>query len=440
MAGGVGDYLNKKHPQYGSNENDASITQPELSQRQAAAQGMRMKTPGLGAGRRNQSISGTGGPFRDTVTAPARAGSPLAMQQAGAQNGFATQGRHQTNGQGQAYAQTGSLWAESSFGSDSLSTVKDKSFGHYEDGNDHELEDAHGQHVEGHDQDVGLSDQPSDSDPEEEEEVEQNNDGYYQDYNGYPGQLGMNQTSIPMRGVLTNRFGGGSQAQQQQPPIMETSLAKDRRAVNGSGQNYNEKNKSGRLGHQVQEDEDQQQNIDRFAPSEVDEDTIHSIAANGRNHARKGSSKRQLEDISTIDFDHETLFNMSYDELKKQPFDEDPNQVKTPATPSLECLPKSLDERMELFKTKSPEERAEFLATLSIDEWEEAGQWLMSQFGSVMVRVADARCERRKIAVKFENRLAARDAEVRERTDGVTASLTDLKNGGQDLLRGRTPT
>lgn len=418
MAGGVGNYVNRKNQQYGSNnENDAPITQPELAQRQAVAQGLRLKAPGLGAGRRNQSISGPGVPFRDIVT---------------------SSGTHQTNDQGQAYSQPGSLWPESSVGSDSLSTIKDKSFGHYEDNNDHELEDTHGQDldqdVEDHDEDVGLSDRRSETDPEEEE-VEQNNDGYYQDYNAYPRQPGTNQSNIPMRGVATNRF--NPPVQQRQPPAMEAVLSNGKRAANGSGQSYN---LSGQLGHQEQEDEDQQQEMDRFAPSEIDEDTMHSIAGNGRNNPRKASSKRQREDISRLDFDRETLFEMTYEKLEKQPFDEDPNQPKTPVTPSLEGPPKSLDERMELFMAKQAEERAEFLATLSIDEWEEAGEWLMGQFGSVMSRAVDARRERRKIAANFEDKLAARDSEIRKRADGVTASLKELKSGGQDLLRGKTPT
>lgn len=412
MASNLRDYVNKKHPQHGGSENDAPATRQELQQRQVATQEMRLKLPGQGAGRRNQSISGPGVPFRDAVTGPARSGSPLTMQ-AGAQNGFAAQGRVQINGQGQAYAQRGPLWADSTLGSDSLDTVRDNSFGHYSDGNDQELEDTQGQHVEGYDdQDVGLSDQRSDSDPEEEE-VDQNNVRYNQNFNAYSRQPGINQTNIPVRGVHTGRFVVEPQVQQQQ-----------------------------------------QQVVDTFAPSEVDEDTMHSIAGNGgRNHPQKASaanggrdyhrnasSKRQAEHISSLDFDEETLHKMPYEELRNQSFDEIPNQAQKPATQSLTTPPQTLGERMELFKARSPEDRAAFLATLSIDEWEEAGQWLMGQFGTVMTKVAAARRERRKIAAAFEEKLAARDAEVRERTDGVTAVLQQMKNGGQDLLRGRTPT
>lgn len=131
---------------------------------------------------------------------------------------------------------------------------------------------------------------------------------------------------------------------------------------------------------------------------------------------------------------------MPYEELRNQSFDENPTRAGKPVTQSLTTPPQTLSERMELFKARSPEDRAVFLATLSIDEWEEAGQWLMVQFGTVMTKVAAARRERRKIAAAFEEKLAARDAEVREKTDGVTAVLQQMKNGGQDLLRGRTPT
>lgn len=431
MVGGVQGFVNKKHQQYGGNENEAPVTQAELAQRQAAVRELGLKAPGLGAGRRSHSASSSGVPFRDAATAPARAGSPLAMQHAGAQNGFATQGRNQINGQGQGYAQIESMWAESTLGSDSLGTVRDRPLG-YLNSDDNELEDTQGQH---HDQDAGLSDQISDSDPEEEE-VGQNIAGYHQNHNANPRQPGTNQTSIPVRGVHTGRFVGEPQGQQHQPPITETVLSNGKGAGNGSGQSYNQKMTSGRLGRQVQKDEDHHKGRDAFAPSEVDEDTMHSIAGNGGKHPRKGS-KRQADDISDVDFDLETLFKMPYKDLRNQPFDEDLNQDKHP---SLIGLPPSLDERMELFKAERPEDQAAFLASLSIDEWEEAGEWLMKQFGTVMTKVADARRDRRKIATEFENRLAARDAEVRQRTDDVTAALKDIKKAGEDLLRGKTPT
>ena len=430
MAGGVQGFVNKKHQQYGGNENEAPVTQAELAQRQAA---MGLKVKGLGAGRRSHSASSSGVPFRDAATAPARAGSPLAMQHAGAQNGFATQGRNQINGQGQAYTQNEprSLWAESSLGSESLFTVKDGQPGHLY--SDDELEDTQGQH---HDQDVGLSDQRSDSDPEEEE-VGQNIAGYHQNHNANPRQQpGTNQTSIPVRGVHTGRFVGETQGQQHQQPIMETVLSNGKGAANGPGKNYNQKVMSARLGHQVQKDGDQQQQADAFAPSEVDEDTMHSIAGNGGKHPRKGS-KRQADDISNVDFDPETLFKMPYKDLQKQPFDEDLNQDKHP---SLIGLPKSLNDRMKLFKSASAEDQAAFLASLSIDEWDEAGEWLMKQFATVMDNVVNARRDRRKIATEFEDRLAARDAEVRKKTVDVTVALKDIKKAGEDMLRGKTPT
>ncbi|KFY30599.1 hypothetical protein V494_08098 [Pseudogymnoascus sp. VKM F-4513 (FW-928)] len=422
MASGVGGYLNQKHRIYGGNENDAPPTRQELAQREAAVREMGLKMPGPGAGRRSQSTSAAGVPFRDAVNGPARAGSPLAMQQAYAQNGF--QNRNQINGQNQAYGQSTHLWAESTLGSDSLGTARDGQYGQL-NSDDNELGDAQGQH-DGHGQDVGLSDQQSDSDPEEEE-VDEDVAGYQQNFNAHP-KPGIHQTSIPVRGH-TGRFVTEAQIQRRQSPVTEPPLSNGRRGTNGAGQSYNQRQMSGGHGSQ-------QQDVDRFAPSEVDEDTIHSIASNGgRNHPRKGS-KRRADDL---DFDQETLFKMSHEELKNQPFDADPSQVKTPVNPSLADLPESLDERMELFKNRPAEERAEFFASLSIDEWEEAGEWLMKQFGTVMGKVAESRRNRRKTALRYESMMAERDAEIREKTDDVTAALKDLKNGGQDLLRGKTP-
>ncbi|KFY39497.1 hypothetical protein V495_05916 [Pseudogymnoascus sp. VKM F-4514 (FW-929)] len=430
MAGGVGDYLSKKHPQHGK-ENDAPISRQELAQRKSFAQGLKLQP---GAGRRSHSASSSGVPFRDTVSGPPRTGSPLAMQQVGVHNGFASQGRNQVNGQGQDYPERGHLWNDSTLDSDSLDTVKDGPFDHYDNGDDHELADTQGRHVEGYDQEVRLSDQRSDSDPEEEE-VDQDNIQYHQNYNGYPRQPGMNQTSIPVRGH-TGRFVGESQAQQRQSPVMETVLSNGKKAANWQG--YGQKKMPGRPGHQVQEDGDQQLEVDTFAPSEVNEDTMQSVAGNGGIH-HGHSSKRHADDISDLDFDRETLSKMPYEKLKNQPFDEDPNQAESPVAQLLAGAPQSLGARMELFKTRPADERAAFFASLTIDEWEEAGEWLMTQFGTVMGKVVDARRDRRKVAAGFEDKLAARDAEVKETTDGVASALQQLKNGGQDLLRGRTP-
>ena len=430
MVGGVGDFLNRKHQQHGGNENDAPAVRQDLSQRQAATQ---LKFAVSGTGLRGRSIPGSSLPSRAAVTGPARAGSPLAIQQPDTQNAFATQGKNQINGHGQAYAQTEShLWAESTLGSDSVDTVRDGSFADNDNAlnvdYDHETRDRKSQGFAGFGESAGSSDERSESDAEEEE-ANQDNARYIRTYDNNLRQPGINNTNIPVRGGHTRRFGSEPQIQQH----------------------YNQNQVSGRLGYQFQDGRIQQQNIDTFAPSEIDEDTIHSTVSNGfhsnangalenARQANRSSSKRQAEDISNLDFDHDKLYKMPYEALKKQPFDEDPNSTKPPlALPPAGSL-KSLDERLEWYKSQPREVQAAFLATLPIEEWEQAGEWIMKQFGTVMTKVADARRERRKVATEFEARVAARDAKVKQEADSVATALQQLKHGGQDLLRGRTPT
>lgn len=88
--------------------------------------------------------------------------------------------------------------------------------------------------------------------------------------------------------------------------------------------------------------------------------------------------KRQLE----CDYDDAALAQMSYEDLLKEDFDQDPARAESQAAQ----LPRqgSLSGKMEHFLGKDKEAQMAFFATMPVKEWDEAGDWLLDRFGQVM--------------------------------------------------------
>ena len=67
-------------------------------------------------------------------------------------------------------------------------------------------------------------------------------------------------------------------------------------------------------------------------------------------------------------------------------------------------------------------------------EWEDTGAWFMSQFKYQMMRLMEARQERRMIALRFELEVKRRQATVAAKTGDIEQELRYLKTRGKDLM------
>ncbi|KAK4240358.1 extracellular mutant protein 11-domain-containing protein [Achaetomium macrosporum] len=148
--------------------------------------------------------------------------------------------------------------------------------------------------------------------------------------------------------------------------------------------------------------------------------------------ASTASRKRR----QSLDYDDAELHAMSYADLHKQAFDFDPQAAALQQT-AVPPAGGSIEERLEHYKNKGSMDQHEFFTRISIDEWDEAGDWFLAQFGGIMQRLKQARKAKRQLVQQFEDEIAAREEAVRSKIDGIGRTLEDLKQEGQTMMQGK---
>ena len=183
-----------------------------------------------------------------------------------------------------------------------------------------------------------------------------------------------------------------------------------------------------------------------FAPTELGDETTtldspvsapqKKTKLKEKHRASSSPLVRKRAPSPELDYDKPTLFNMPYSELAAQPFETKPPSQRSS---TIVVKGKTLSEKLEKATQLSTEAREEFLSSLSIKDWEEAGGWFVTRFGDVMKGFVDLRKERRAMAEKFEGRLGERDERVRRGRERLEAEMGDMRKGGMSILRGKSP-
>ena len=132
------------------------------------------------------------------------------------------------------------------------------------------------------------------------------------------------------------------------------------------------------------------------------------------------------------EFDDAVLGSMTLAELQRQPFDLDAAQISV--RNSHNETHGSLEDRLNEYSSRSGDEQKQMFANLSLEEWEASGDWFMERFSSLMTRLRDARRDKRRMVHGFEAEAAAREATVRQRTDGIDRKLAQMKQNGQRVV------
>ncbi|KAK3293933.1 extracellular mutant protein 11-domain-containing protein [Chaetomium fimeti] len=138
----------------------------------------------------------------------------------------------------------------------------------------------------------------------------------------------------------------------------------------------------------------------------------------------------------SLDYNDAELHAMSYSDLHNQSFDFDPQTAALQQT-SVPPAGGSIEERLEHYQKKGSMDQHEFFARASVDEWDEAGDWFLSRFGDVMLRLKQARRNKRRLVQQFEDEVAAREEAVRGKIEGIGRTLEDLKQEGQTMMEGK---
>ncbi|RHZ51551.1 hypothetical protein CDV55_102862 [Aspergillus turcosus] len=149
------------------------------------------------------------------------------------------------------------------------------------------------------------------------------------------------------------------------------------------------------------------------------------------------TKKRTLE----ADYPPEILSKKTFEELQAEPFDFDPATARTTATlnPSQDPSGFTEEDRVSMLVKLSKEDRQTYLSNLTIDEWEECGDQLLEQFSKLLSEMKELRRARRRTAAIFEAEIKRRHDAVREESSELDKKLNEMKTGGAEVLRGRTP-
>lgn len=146
-------------------------------------------------------------------------------------------------------------------------------------------------------------------------------------------------------------------------------------------------------------------------------------------------------DNGRLDY-REELENMTFQALRDEPFDYDPRErnssVQTyreptdpPAQPSQEH--NNLTSQLKAAK-EHPEQREKLLNSLTLDEWDQAGDWFLEQFQEVITKFTAVRKEKRKVAMDFEERIAQRHRAIEKKRKATGDALTEMRKNGTWLL------
>jgi hypothetical protein len=124
---------------------------------------------------------------------------------------------------------------------------------------------------------------------------------------------------------------------------------------------------------------------------------------------------------------------MKYEQLRNEDFDDNPRA--TAAILSEDMREKPLVDQLEYVqKSFNPTDKSKFCCELPRKDWEDAGDWFLSQFADIIKRTQEARQKKRKLAKEFEDEVERRHRHVADRKMQVEHALGEMQRQGQGLI------
>ncbi|KAE8353942.1 extracellular mutant protein 11-domain-containing protein [Aspergillus coremiiformis] len=151
---------------------------------------------------------------------------------------------------------------------------------------------------------------------------------------------------------------------------------------------------------------------------------------------KSNPKKRHLEP----DYPPDILYQKSFADLQAEPFDHIPAAAPSPATSNAvqEAQPNPED-KIPYLMNLSDSDRRTYFSKMSMEEWEDCGDQLIEQFSQMLTKMKDLRHARRKTASLFEAEIRRRHEAVEEQSTDLSKKLDEMRTGGAEVLRGRTP-
>jgi len=160
-------------------------------------------------------------------------------------------------------------------------------------------------------------------------------------------------------------------------------------------------------------------------------------AANSERHSeRTKPSLPQKRPAPDTDYSQEALRSMKYEELAAESFEDDP-AAPTTALDVFNELP--LSQGLSHMLRQQPQEQDNFLASLPLQQWQEAGEWFKVEIAKLNERMMESRDKRREIGRRYENDVEKRYNEVMKERSVYEKALSGMAFSGQTVITQGTP-
>ncbi|VUC21793.1 unnamed protein product [Clonostachys rosea] len=146
-------------------------------------------------------------------------------------------------------------------------------------------------------------------------------------------------------------------------------------------------------------------------------------------------SKNKKRHRASPDYDDIALSSKTFADLQNEPFDFDPSKAILRNGHRNDS--DDLSTTLEQFKHQSEKDQEAFFSNMSMNDWEESGDWFVDQFADIMKRLKTVRREKRQMIQAFEAEAAARENLVRCRSDAIDLKLEKMKHNGQRVIGGQ---
>jgi Extracellular mutant protein 11 len=204
--------------------------------------------------------------------------------------------------------------------------------------------------------------------------------------------------------------------------------------------NNEEKEKDPNMGLQEQPSSVRAYNVTDEAYNEVN----HQYSKTKDTAATKNTPPLPKKRRFVSDYAQEILEKTPFHDLEKESFDYLPaasdTQAAVAAAPPAQLeAAETTAEKLSVLLNLRDEDRRAYLASLSLSDWETCGDQLTTEFGSLLVKIKDARQARRKTVAVFEAEIKRRHEQAQNRDAELGKKLAEMKEGGMGVLRGLGP-
>lgn len=163
----------------------------------------------------------------------------------------------------------------------------------------------------------------------------------------------------------------------------------------------------------------------------------HAPAPPGYNGYVDQTSPAAMFQEEELDYSTNELASKDYGDLRQESFDFDPKAV--PFRFDSKMKERNLAERLATIRDSDEVMQQHFFASLTANEWEEAGDWFLDQFADAMKKIRESRQAKRQLAERFEQEVASRNDMIATRHKRTEDELENMRRGGENVVRASTP-